>query len=91
MDMTFEATIVVCPHCGQHFEHNKVNGIALFEAAQNIEKQKRMYCKLSLDALERIDKNGPITFPQTKKILLDNFNDFTRAIHTIIGYGREVE
>lgn len=86
-----ETTVVVCPHCGKQFEHNKVNGVALVEAAANIEKQKRMYCKLSLDALERLAKEDNLTFPQTKKVLLDNFNDFTRAVHTIIGFGREVE
>ena len=82
---------ITCPHCGNRFEYNKVNGVNLVDIATNIEKQKRMYCKLSLDALERLGKNGELTFPQTKKIVLDNFNDFTRAVHTIIGFGREVE
>lgn len=91
MEMGFETNTVVCPQCSHQFDHSKINGIALIEAAANIEKQKRMYCKLSLDSLERLDKEGKLYFPQTKKILLDNFNDFTRAVHTIIGFGREVE
>lgn len=89
--MSFEINTVVCPHCGKQFEYNKVNGVALVEAAASIEKQKRMYCKLSLDALERLDKDDKLTFLHTKKILLDNFNDFTRAVHTILGFGKEVE
>lgn len=89
--MNFDKNTVACPHCGKSFEYNKVNGVALIEAATSIEKQKRMYCKLSLDSLERLDKDGKLTFPQTKKILLDNFNDFTRAVHTILGFGEDVE
>lgn len=89
--MNFDTNVVVCPHCGKQFEYNKVNGVALVEAAASIEKQKRMYCKLSLDALERLDSDGKLTFPQTKKILLDNFNDFTRAVHTILGFGNDAE
>lgn len=88
----FESNIVVCPKCDHHFEHNKINGVALIEAASSIEKQKRMYCKLSLDAFERVQEDkGNIPFPQAKKILLDNFNDFTRAVMTIIGLGRDAE
>lgn len=89
--MNFESNIVVCPTCGNHFEHNKINGMALIEAASDIEKRKRMYCKLSLDALERLQKEDKLNFPQIKKIILDNFNDFTRDVHTIIGFGKEAE
>jgi hypothetical protein len=89
--MTFETNVVVCPHCNQSFEHNKINGVALIEAASDIEKRKRMYCKLSLDALERLQKEDKLNFPQIKKIILDNFNDYTRDIHTIIGFGRDAE
>lgn len=89
--MNLDKNTVSCPNCDHEFEYNKVNGVALVEAATSIEKQKRMYCKLSLDALERLNNDGKMNFPQTKKILLDNFNDFTRAVHTIIGFGKEVE
>lgn len=89
--MTFETNIVVCPHCNAYFNHDKINGMALIEAASDIEKRKRMYCKLSLDALERLQKEDKMNFPQIKKIILDNFNDYTRDIHTIIGFGREAE
>jgi hypothetical protein len=89
--MTFETNMVVCPHCNEAFQHNKINGMALIEAASDIEKRKRMYCKLSLDALERLQKEDKLNFPQIKKIVLDNFNDYTRDIHTIIGFGREAE
>lgn len=89
--MSFESNFVVCPHCNNKFEHNKINGVALIEAASDIEKRKRMYCKLSLDALERLQKEDKLNFPQIKKVILDNFNDFTRDIHTIVGFGQEVE
>ena len=89
--MTFESNKVVCPKCDNHFEHNKINGVALVEAASDIEKRKRMYCKLSLDALERLQKDDKLNVPQIKKIILDNFNDYTRDVHTIIGFGRDAE
>jgi hypothetical protein len=89
--MAFETNVVVCPHCNETFQHNKINGMALVEAASDVEKRKRMYCKLSLDALERLEKENRLNFPQIKKIVLDNFNDYTRDIHTIIGFGREAE
>ncbi len=89
--MSFESNVVVCPECEHKFIHTKINGVALVEAAADIEKRKRMYCKLSLDALERLDKDGKLTFPQIKKIILDNFNDFSRDVHTIIGFGNEAE
>ena len=87
----FEGNLVTCPHCGQHFENNKINGIALIQAAEDIEKRKRMYCRLTLDSLENLHKNGGLTFAASKKIILDNFNDFSRDIHTIIGFGTEAE
>jgi hypothetical protein len=83
--------IVVCPHCNKEFVHNKVNGMAIIEAVQNVETRKRMYCRLALDALERDDKAGKLTFANAKKILLDNMNDLARDVHTIIGFGRDVE
>ena len=89
--MTFDSNLVVCPHCNQNFEHNKVNGVAIVEAASDIEKRKRMYCRLSLEALERLDREGSLNFPQVKKIILDSFNDYTRNIHTIIGFGQDAE
>lgn len=84
-------TIIVCPHCEQQFVHNKVNGMALIEVVQSIETRKRMYCRLALDAYERHEKDGTLTFAAAKKILLDNMNDFARDVHTILGFGREVE
>lgn len=88
----YRASQVVCPTCGSVFENNKINGIALIQTIQNIDARKRMYCKLSLDDLERLSKNsGTITFPEAKKIILDNFNDFVRDIQTIMGLGAEAE
>lgn len=91
-DIIFPANIITCPDCGTTFQHNKINGIALIQAIKNIDARKRMYCKLSLDDLERINnKNGNIEFSEAKKIVLDNFNDFVRDIQTILGLGAEVE
>jgi hypothetical protein len=90
-DPLYRASHVTCPSCGTAFEHNKVNGIALIEAVQNIDSRKRMYCKLSLDDLERLSAKGSITFPEAKKVVLDNFNDFVRDIQTILGLGAEAE
>jgi len=91
-DLIYSASQVVCPNCGSSFEHNKVNGIALVQAVQSIDARKRMYCKLSLDDLERLSKqSGGIAFSESKKIVLDNFNDFVRDIQTILGWGTEAE
>lgn len=91
-DIIFKANYVTCPNCSQEFEHNKVNGIALINAVQGIDARKRMYCKLSLDDLERISRSsGHIEFMQAKKIVLDNFNDFVRDINSILGFGLDAE
>jgi hypothetical protein len=37
---------------------------------------------------KRID---PKEFPAIKKIVLDHFNDMIRDVHTIMGFGTEVE
>jgi hypothetical protein len=86
-----QANIVTCPHCLRAFENNKVNGLALQQAVASIDARKRMYCKLSLDDLERLGRAGAINFPEAKKIVLDNFNDFVRDINTILGWGVEAE
>ena len=87
----FEGNTVVCPKCSEHFEYNKVNGVALLQAAEDVEKRKRMYCRLTLDSLENLHRVGGLTFTASKKIVLDNFNDFSRDVHTIIGFGTEAE
>ena len=87
----FEGNTVVCPNCETHFEYNKINGMALIQAAENIKKQKRMYCRLTLDALENLHKNGGLTFSASKKTILDNFNDFSRSVLTIVGFGTDSE
>ena len=81
---------VVCPHCGNSFIHNKVNGIALLEIVQTIETRKRMHCRLTLDAIERSDLTVA-QFKAIKKAVLDGYNDLARDIHTTIGFGLEVE
>jgi hypothetical protein len=88
----YRATQVVCPTCGSTFENNKINGIALIQTIQNIDARKRMYCKLSLNDLERLSTStGTIPFSDVKKIILDNFNDFVRDIQTIMGLGDDAE
>jgi hypothetical protein len=90
-EVIHQANIVTCPHCSLSFENNKVNGLALQQAVANIDARKRMYCKLSLDDLERLGRAGAISFPEAKKIVLDNFNDLVRDINTILGWGVEIE
>lgn len=92
MGAIFPANLVTCPQCDTTFQNNKINGIALIEAVNHIEARKRMYCKLALDDFEKLAaKEGQITFPAAKKVLLDNFNDLTRDVQTILGLGNEVE
>ena len=90
-DVIYQANVVTCPHCSKIFENNMVNGLALQQAVGSIDARKRMYCKLSLDDLERLGRLGVISFPEAKKIVLDNFNDFVRDINTILGWGVEAE
>lgn len=87
----FSPNVVVCPHCEKEFAYNKVNGIALIEAAQNIESRKRMYLRLTLDNLERLSRENKMEFVAVKKTVLDNINDLVRDIHTILGFGSEAE
>lgn len=85
----FQANIVKCPHCAHQFEHNMVNGLELVDVVARIDARKRMYCRLTLDDLEKMDQNTP--FASKKKIILDHFNDFNRDIQTILGFGLDVE
>jgi len=89
MGIDFTPNQVVCPHCNKQFIHNKVNGIALLEIAQGIEARKRMHCRLTLDAVEKIF-NGEVPRP-IKKAILDGYNDLARDMHTILGFGQETE
>jgi hypothetical protein len=81
--------VVICPKCSTTFVHNKVNGVALVEIAQTVEAKKRMHCRLTLNSLER--HFGGKLPPEVKKAVLDGYNDLARDIHTIIGFGEEVE
>jgi len=88
----YKASSITCPTCGTSFENNKINGIALIQTIQNIDARKRMYCKLSLNDLERLSATtGSIPFSEVKKIILDNFNDFVRDIQVIMGLGADAE
>lgn len=90
MDKTLAANIIVCPHCDNVFEHNKVNGIALLEIVQTIDSRKRMHCRLTLDSVERtLGKTQE--FAIVKKAILDGYNDLTRDINTALGFGLDLE
>jgi len=84
-----QPNIVVCPECETQFIYNKINGISLIQAAQDIEARKRVYIKLMLDMLQ--DRLDPEEFKVVKKIVLDHFNDMIRDVHTISGFGTEAE
>ena len=90
-EVIFRANTVVCPNCNTQFEHNKVNGVALIQAASDIEARKRMYTKLMLDSIEALSRRGTIEFAVVRKIVLDNVNDFARDVDTILGIGVEAE
>jgi hypothetical protein len=87
--VAFPANLVVCPACQNQFQHNKVNGLAIIEVLGDISARKRMYCRLTLDSLERLATEKTLTFTMIKKIVLDNFNDFDRDIHTMLGFGED--
>jgi hypothetical protein len=90
MGIQVTPNVVTCPHCGEAFAHNKVNGIALVELSTSIEARKRMHCRLTLDTLERA--MGTNELPKAvKKAILDGYNDLARDIHTILGFGTDAE
>lgn len=91
MATVFNANIAVCPECNHAFNHNRVNGVALLQAVNDIDARKRMYCRLTLDSLERMSVEKSLTFDIIKKIVLDNFNDFNRDVQTSLGWGEDVE
>lgn len=88
---TVTQNVVVCPHCENAFVHNKVNGVALVQLASDIESRKRMYLRLMLDAVERLERDKELDAAQVRKIILDNTNQLVRDIHTNIGFGLESE
>jgi len=89
--VTIMQNVVVCPHCGNAFEHNKVNGVALVELASDIESRKRTYLRLILNEVERLERSSELTSANVRKVVLDNINDLVRDIHTNIGFGLEAE
>ena len=89
MDFNVTPQVVVCPHCEKSFTNNKVNGMALLEIAMTIEQRKQMRCRLTLNALER--QVDPAQWPIIKKAILDGYNDLTRDVHSILGFGTEAE
>lgn len=88
--LLFAGNLAVCPECNAQFEHNKINGVALVQAVNDIDARKRMHCKLIIDALERLDLDVP-AFRATRKVVLDGMNDFNRDVQTILGLADEVE
>ena len=82
---------VLCPHCNKTFMYNRINGLAQVEVAQDIESRKRVYCRLALNAIERMYRDGIPQYSSIRKVIMDNFNDFTRDTHAILGFGEEVE
>lgn len=93
-DNVFPANIVSCPKCNHTFENNRINGLAVIEAVNHIDARKRMYCKLALDSIEKLVRDGYMdhqTYTKIKKTVLDNFNDWGRDVQTILGLGNNVE
>lgn len=89
MNEVYPSNIAVCPACNTQFPHNKVNGIAVIQAMNDIDARKRMYLRLTLDSLERLGNEKTLTFGMIKKVVLDNFNDFNRDIQTMLGFGED--
>lgn len=88
MERAFPANVAVCPKCHSAFPHNKVNGMAVIEAIGNIDARKRMYLRLTLDGVERLDLDE-IAQKAIRKVIFDNFNDFNRDIQTMLGFGED--
>lgn len=89
MQIVFEPNIVSCPKCEHVFANNRINGLALIEAVNHIDAQKRIFSKLALDTLEA--QLTEREFKIVRKVFLDRFNDWGRSIQTILGMGHEIE
>lgn len=89
--MLFSANIAVCPSCGNEFPHDKVNGVSLVRAVNDIDSRKRMYTKLALTAIEKYGDLDQVTFMAIRKVIMDNFSDYNRDVQTILGLDDEVE
>lgn len=87
----FAGNVATCPNCNTTFAHNKVNGVAMVAALADIDARKRMYCRLTLNDLERKALQKTLTFDEVKKVFLDNINDFNRDIQTILGLDEDAE
>lgn len=85
----FEDNTVSCPKCEHVFVNNRINGLALIEAINHIDSQKRTYSKLALTTLE--EQLSPQDFKVVRKVFLDRFNDWGRSIQTLLGMGKEVD
>ncbi len=87
----FAGNVATCPHCGETFAHNKVNGVALIAAVSDIDARKRMRCRLVLNDLEDLATANQLKFNDIKKIFLDGINDFNRDVQTILGLDEGAE
>ena len=90
MGTLFAGNLATCPSCGAQFEHNKINGVALVHAVNDIDARKRMHLRLIIDGLERLDLDRP-AFTAIRKVILDGINDFNRDVQTILGLEDDVE
>lgn len=86
----FAGNLATCPTCGSQFEHNKINGVALVQAVNDIDARKRMHLRLMIDGLERLDLTRP-EFTAIRKVVLDGINEFNRDVQTILGLDDDVE
>lgn len=87
----FPANIATCPNCQHTFEHNRVNGVSLVAAVNDIDARKRMHCRLALDTIETHGGLSEVEFRAIRKVLMDSFNDFNRDVQTILGLADDVE
>lgn len=87
----FAGNIAHCPHCGEKFAHDKINGVALVAAISEIDSRKRMRCRLILNDLEDLANANKLKFTDIKKIFLDGINDFNRDVQTILGLDDDAE
>lgn len=86
-----QSNTVKCPSCSTRFENNVVNGIALVDLVGRIDSRKKMYCRLTLDSIERLEESRNLSVATIKKIILDNLNDYNRDVQTMLGWGLDVE
>jgi single-stranded DNA-specific DHH superfamily exonuclease len=64
------------------------DGLSEFELIKQLNKKKKKYCALILTDVEELGINQDV-YKKIRKIVLDNMNDYTRGVFSLVGINIE--